>query len=207
MRAYDLIANSSSNKRGVGFLFSRDIRYDVLGTVADPEENFLVIKVRIRNTVLILAAVYGPNVHNRQFFLSLYNAIKTMGNHPLVVGGDFNCTYSGEAVATNPDCYNMNDIPNLRHTLYLNEMCDVLNIIDPYRYLHPNKKEFSYNPFGTVRKNKSRIDYFLISRDLLCSDLLSFMSDSVQSTLFDHKAVFLSFGKKLQQKKQKRLTI
>ena len=49
----------------------------------------------------------------------------------MVLGGDWNCTYSNENVNHNLDCLNMVNLPNLRHTNLLLQMCDEFDLTDP----------------------------------------------------------------------------
>jgi exonuclease III len=168
---YTFVANSTKNKRGVGILIKKSLPAKILSAISDPEENFLLLKIEIKSKIYILGAVYGPNEHNPDFFRSLYTSIKNLGEHPIILGGDFNCTFSPEKLENNIDCLHMKDVPNLRHSIYLNEMCSALEITDPFRHLHPNKKSYSYWLFGSLRKNRSRIDFFLTSISLLSNDL------------------------------------
>jgi Reverse transcriptase (RNA-dependent DNA polymerase) len=202
--AYDLVSNSNKPKRGVGFMFNRNLQYEILNNVGDQDENFIVLLVRIKNATVILASIYGSNTHNPYFFRELFTAIKAMGNYPLIIGGDFNCTYSSDTIQNNIDCLNMADVPNIRHSTYLNEMCEALNVTDPYRYLNPNSREYTYIPFGTVRKNRSRLDFFLISYELISDGLICVHSDSVHGTLFDHKSVIMTLGQTLPKKRRKK---
>jgi exonuclease III len=190
---YNLLSNSTQNKRGVGIVYKKGLALNVIRTALDPEENFLVALVELNNNMLILASIYGPNVHNPYFFQLLYRELKAMGDHPIVIGGDFNATFSKDTVEFNIDCIAMNDVPNIRHSNYINEFCEALNLMDPYRFLYPNKKEFSYRPFGDKRKNRSRIDFFLISNELLNTKFECSISPALLASCFDHKPIFLSF--------------
>jgi hypothetical protein len=65
---------------------------------------------------------------------------------------------------------------------------------DPFRALYPTKIDFSYNPRRADAVNRSRIDFFIISDDILNSIEDCYILDNLQSTLFDHKAVNLTFS-------------
>jgi exonuclease III len=194
--SYDLIANSSQNKRGVGILLNRNLPYTIIEQVSDPGENFILLKIDINGGILILGALYGPNEHNPGFFIDLFRGIQRLGDHPIILGGDFNCTFSMDKINTNIDCMFMNDLPNYRHSKYVNDLCHDLNLSDPFRYLSPSKREFSYKPFRKVRKNRSRIDFFLVSQVLLSENSECWISDTVQGSFFDHKTVFLKIDNK-----------
>jgi exonuclease III len=66
--------------------------------------------------------------------------------------------------------------------------------MDPFRFLYPEKKEFSYCPRNPLQKNRSRLDYFIISESIIDNITDCVIADTVQNKLFDHKAVTLSFN-------------
>jgi hypothetical protein len=161
--------------------------------VADPNENYLLLKLSIQGKFLTVGAVYGPNTSNQEFFDMLERDLISLGNQPIVLGGDWNATYSTLPVDVNPDCYNMAALPNRTHSTLINNLCVNLSVSDPYRALHPLTNKFSYCPRATGATNKSRIDFFLISNCLIGSTSSCDISDSLQSSAFDHKAITLYF--------------
>jgi hypothetical protein len=62
--------------------------------------------------------------------------------------------------------------------------------------LWPDRLDYSYTPRDVTRLNRSRLDFFLISRDIAESVSECDISPCVQSKLFDHKAITLSFANK-----------
>jgi hypothetical protein len=138
--SYTLYANSTSNKRGVGILIKSSFSGTIVDTKKDPGENYLLLKIALKNNFNIIGSVYGPNEHDPGFFISLYRDIKGLGDFPIVLGGDFNCTYSDDKIGANGDCFHMNDLHNIRHTTYLKEMCKTLGLLDPFRALFPEKR-------------------------------------------------------------------
>jgi len=144
-----------------------------------------------------LAAIYGPNSTNRQFFHQLERAINQLrGNDdlPIIMGGDWNTTWDRNMVNENVDTFNMAAVPNPVNSQLLFNMCTNLRLTDPYRILYPNKRDFSYQPFGNVRLNRSRIDFFIVSETIIENILGSEISSSPLCTLFDHKNITLRLG-------------
>jgi exonuclease III len=191
--SYQFIANSTQNKRGVGILVKKSLNPTIHRSEPDPEENFLVSVLELNNNKFTLVAIYGPNNHDPGFFQRLYRAVKSVGNYPIIMGGDFNTTFSSDNIDSNIDCENMSAIPNHRHSVYLKEFCEVLDITDPFRVLYPAKREYSYKPFGDTRKNRSRIDFFLISKHLTLSNFDCYINKFLLATCFDHKPIILLF--------------
>ena len=62
-----------------------------------------------------------------------------------------------------------------------------LNFVDVYRKLHPNTKTYTYET--KIPKFKSRIDYFIIAKQLINQVK---KTETRSSFAPDHKAVFLS---------------
>jgi hypothetical protein len=55
--------------------------------------------------------------------------------------------------------------------------------------------EYTYVPNGTLRKNRSRLDFFLIFTEISQNIESCIIKQNTQSKLFDHKAVVLDFNK------------
>jgi exonuclease III len=159
---------------------------------ADRGENYLLLELDMTGEKIIVGSIYGPNNTDPEFFQNLERDITSFGIENIVVGGDFNCTYSTDNVRTNIDCLNMKAPPNLTHSLILAEMCERLQITDPYRIINPNKKEYTYVPRAVNATNRSRIDFFLISTSLNNNAISCTISPNLQNKLFDHRACLLS---------------
>jgi len=192
---YIFLHNSSANKRGTGILIKQGLPFTELRRVADPAENYLLLLADIKGKNIIIGSIYGPNDHDVQFFRNLKRDILALGDYPVIIGGDWNCTGSTDHADLNIDCLNMAAPPNLRHSRYLSDMCSEVNLIDPFRGLHPNRQEFTFVPRSEAMNNRSRIDFFLISRGSLANVTNCEILHGLQSRLFDHKAVILDFNK------------
>ena len=112
------------------------------------------------------------------------------------MGGDFNATYDCSDVNINIDVLNMVNIPSSRRSNRIKVMCTNLSLIDPYRLLYPNTRDYTFTPMGENQLNRSRLDFFLISDHF--SELVKnvIIPHSLSSTTFDHKNVSLLFAKR-----------
>jgi hypothetical protein len=144
-----------------------------------------------------LGSVYGPNDNNcLPFFTFVNNTLAGWSNIPVILGGDWNATPSSLPVNENPDVAFMRNIPSLVRTEQIRLLCELADLSDPFRTLHPDLRDFSYHPSGDTRKNRSRIDFFLISISLYgyiesCTIAQGFCRRS-----FDHKPIFLCLKKR-----------
>jgi exonuclease III len=187
---------SVSNKRGVGILVKKTLNFVCLDTERDQTtDNYLLIRARVNGVTVILGSIYGPNVRDDDFFDRLLNGLNRFPGDPVILGGDFNCTVSCLPVRENPDNLNMAELPNTAHSRKISEICTRRNLTDPYRALYPERTDFSYAQWGNLRNNRSRIDYFLVSTNIVEHVSDCYIKNSTQSRLFDHKAIFLSFEK------------
>jgi len=195
---YKMYANSTRNSRGVAVLISNNIHHEVLETIRDPDENYILLRLVIRDTELIIGSVYGPNVDAgcEIFYDNLQNRLAAWRNVPIIIGGDWNATYSDLDVNENPDVLFMRNIPSRIRSGMVGELCRAVSVTDPFRTLNPDLKEFTYNPSGVLRKNRSRIDFFLITDDLYAQLEKCNIAQGYCKKTFDHKPVFLSFKKR-----------
>jgi hypothetical protein len=69
--SYELIFNSTRNKRGVGILINRKICLDIDEEYRDEDENVLLIRGSYKGDKFILGSIYGPNESNEGFFTNL----------------------------------------------------------------------------------------------------------------------------------------
>ena len=157
---YNMFHNSSSNKRGVAILIRNNVNLSDENFFRDADENILIIKGLFNGIELIVGAVYGPNNDNKRFFDTLGNYLRTNNNCSVIIGGDWNCTVSNLPAHVNPDIFDMQQIPSVNRTDWLNDVIDNCNLIDPFRLCNGNENDYSYIPFGENRKNRSRINFF-----------------------------------------------
>jgi hypothetical protein len=89
----------------------------------------------------------------------------------------------------------MRTIPSQRRTERILQLCADRKLSDPFRCLHLEERDYTYIPSGVLRSNRSRIDFFLISDDILAEVKTCTIADAICRKSFDHKAIFLTFAK------------
>ena len=207
--SYEAFFNSTKNGRGVGILVANSLNYSYQEQINDNEQNFIAIKGTLSEKLCILVSVYGPNTTDRKFFGDLERAINQLrGNSlcPVIMGGDWNTTWDNRNVQVNIDTFHMAGPPNPQNSEHLKTLCTNLDLTDPYRLLYPNKRDFTYQPFGTVRLNRSRIDFFCVSNSIAGHIEDCSIGSSVLCSLFDHKNIKLTFGTMDRSEKSKNLS-
>jgi exonuclease III len=147
-KSYHFHYNSDSNSRGVGFLIDSSLSYNITDCYKDNNQNILGLNITINGTAIFLASIYGPNDNDKRFFDDLSAILSLNRNVPVIVGGDWNTTYSTGDNGTNIDIINMLNPPSKLRSGWLNEICLAEDLIDPYRAFHPTKRDFTYIPRG-----------------------------------------------------------
>jgi exonuclease III len=150
--AYTFIHNSHSNKRGVGILIKNNSAITVTREWRDREDNILGLQLQSAGKTFNAVAIYGPNKVQPSFFDNLRNCLHDLGEHPLVMGGDWNCTLSTVSSDANIDVHRMQNLPNLTHSKLLAKLCKDLELCDPYRTKYPNRTDFTYIPSHAAKK-------------------------------------------------------
>lgn len=152
-------ASFSSHSRGVITLIHKSLPFQLIDITQDKFGRYLVIQCEILSVRLNLVNVYGTNKDDPAFFRHLFLSLAALPGH-LVIGGDFNRALQSELDrSTGIDTSH----PQARKEL-LQCMKD-FNLIDVWRNMHPSKQTFSC--YSSTYQTFSRIDYFLISADLI----------------------------------------
>jgi hypothetical protein len=159
------------------------------------DENVLGLRANIYGSEVLLVSVYGPNSNDAEFYENLSDLLHLNEEVPIVMGGDWNCLYSTYPVDSNMDCINMTRTPNQNNSLKLNELSEMYSLTDPFRFLYPDKIEFSYVPRNILSNNRSRLDFFLVSDSILGDVYESTISQTLQNKLFDHKVINVTFNR------------
>jgi len=173
-----------------------DSGFAILNTTCCEDGNFMLLHVELNNNKFVLCSIYGPNRDNDLIFFDRLKTALRQFNCPRIIGGDWNATFDTSNIETNLDVVNMRSIPSLRRSQKVHELCVDLDLVEPFRIVHPNKKEYTFIPSGLNDNNRSRLDYFLISTVLLNPSTQVTIPNSLNTTLFDHKSVTLTLSRR-----------
>ncbi len=163
--SYKIYANSSNESRGVAIAIKRKIAHDVIDSFYSPDQNVILMKIKIKGVLCTLGSIYGPNENNPGFFTSLKLRIENW-ELPFIIGGDFNTILDQSLGEFNVDRVGNGRVPNFRNSVVLNNWIADGGCFDPFRALYPEQKEISYIPFRIARDGvpygKTRLDFFLV---------------------------------------------
>jgi exonuclease III len=195
---YKLIHNSPLSNRGVGILIKKKTldNLHILNTVRDLEGNHILLDIEYKSVKYTIGSIYGANTNEG---INMYNVLRDdilrLKNSNIILGGDWNCVWDRSRVEDNLDVLNMANVPSSQRSNKVHEICDVLSLTDPYRIFYPTTREFTFTPNGVNQNNRSRLDFFLISKCLSDSVMDVSIPHCLNSSVFDHKSVTLSFSK------------
>jgi len=203
-KGYKFFHNSVIPSRGVGILIKNklfDSGFSVETQIASDDCNLLLLNCTYNNSRIALGSVYGPNHDTEIIFFDVLSAAIRDVTTPMVLAGDWNATLDISEVGTNLDVINMRNIPSIRRSEKILQLCQSFSLIDPFRVLNPDKTEYTFIPSSLNERNRSRLDYFLISHQLLTNGTNCTIPHGLSSTFFDHKNVNLSLSGKRKIKK------
>ena len=90
----------------------------------------------------------------------------------------------------------MNSPPSLIRSRALADVCEFYQLSDPFRALHLNRRDFSYQPKNR-QNNRSHLVFFIVSDSLLFFVSKCEISVEISTELFVHHSVSLSFNNKI----------
>ena len=150
--------------------------------IADTEGRFIILTLEIDNRYTItLVNIYGPNIDDPEWFLTLFKKVSQLECNSLIMAGDWNI-----ALKEN-DYYNYKTHRNIKSCEIVSKHIFNTNLIDIWRLQNDGEKRFTW---GTKKNFKrARLDYFLISEDLLN---LNPESDILSAYKSDHNMIKLN---------------
>lgn len=154
---YSSVYNSKS--RGVSIFVRKNLNLVVRKSQTDQEGKWVCLDTQLDNQKINIMNIYAPNVLSPNFLHEICNAIRTIGNHNIIPGRDFNqvrdnqLDRSGDRQGIPQTCTSIDTI------------IDELSLVNIWCVLHPLEKDFTF--YFHPHQSHSRIDCILVSRSLL----------------------------------------
>ncbi len=159
----------------------------------DVEQNLLAATYYSGDGKIRLVSIYGPNSNDFTFYENLNRYLLKCPTLPVIIAGDWNCTYSCDRTELNIDIFRMANPPSLTRSGWLNDICTRHHLSDPFRALGPDYKDYTYTP-GRGRNNRSRLDFSTIGDELIGKVKECKIVPHSGCNLLDHKAVTLTLN-------------
>lgn len=150
----------NSKCRGTAILIGKNVQFVSSKVVADINGRFVIVQGRLYNFPVVLVNIYAPNWVSPDFYKHLFSCIPESGTHYLILGGDFNTvlqpSLDRSKIPAGP-------LSKSAHTI--KTFCQSSGVVDLWRFKNPTLKEFSF--FSTAHQTYSRIDFFLVDKNML----------------------------------------
>ena len=154
-------ATHTTNARGTAILFNNSFEFTIIRNIKDPGGNYVLVEIELPNKLsILLGSVYGPNTDNTQFYANLDRDLNQISNPTIMLGGDWNSTRNFELDNINYVTHN-----NPNSVKELTNLCNKYNLVDSWRINNKNKKQYTW--IQGVSNKQARLDYFLITEELL----------------------------------------
>ena len=173
---YNVYFNSfKSNCRGVAILLNNNFEYKVNKERKDDCGNFLALSIEIDGINTTLITVYGPNTDSPGFYDLISETIESFNNDHVIICGDFN-------LVLNPDLdydKNYRHIKNPKARNKILEIIECYALVDVYREMHEDSRRYTWRKNNPIKQ--ARLDFFLVSENLLCNILKSAIEPGYRS--------------------------
>ena len=91
---FKVIINSNKSSRGVLIGFKLDLDINIVDQFLDIEQNILLLKCSLNNTLITIGSIYGPlQKDNSNFMDEVFPQISKFNTEHFIVGGGFQCSY------------------------------------------------------------------------------------------------------------------
>ena len=151
---------------------------------------YVCMHVSITNLInVFIINLYAPNRDDPVWFTTLFDKVKSISNNCEIWTGDWN------AALSESDIYNYAKLRNPMASQVINNFISTHNLSDIWRMHNPIRKRFTLRADRPCRA--SRLDYFLISEDILSLNPKSYILNAYKN---DHNIIKLSIIKSGQKR-------
>ena len=138
----------------------------------------------INNSIPLLKVnIYGHNKDNPTWYENLFNKIENLNMDYTIIVGDWNIALAQE------DTYNYNSQRNIKSRQFINNYFNTNKYIDIWREQNPKSKRYTWGTKKTFKR--ARLDYFIISQDVLAFTPKSEINNAYKS---DHNQITLKLN-------------
>ena len=107
--------------------------------IIDRMGKFVIMDITVHDYRMTLAAIYGPNGDNPDFFHVFFNHINNFDNSSLIIAGDWNVVQD-----YNLDTLNYSGQNNPKSQLQIHQMMNDYDLVDIWRKTHAQIRRFSW---------------------------------------------------------------
>ncbi|KAJ8030141.1 hypothetical protein HOLleu_26461 [Holothuria leucospilota] len=155
-----IFSHGANSSRGVAVLFKNAFCFEIKRQLKDDHGRYILLEILVNNMIFSLVCIYGPNIDDPRFYRLVFNQLENLQCDNVICGGDFNFVFNlsldkqGGAQKTNfkarDECLSF---------------MDHFTLVDVWRERNPLSVGYSWS--SNISNIRCRLDFFLISRNLL----------------------------------------
>lgn len=155
------ISGKRTNSRGVAILMNSNFEYNLIEQKADLDGNYIILKLEIeKKFTILLVNIYGPNGDDPQFYENVEKEMADIECDHIIMCADWNTVQDYKL-----DCYNYKLQNNPKAREAISSIKKKHNLTDPWRVYNPESRRYTWSRKNSCKK--ARLDYFLISEELM----------------------------------------
>ena len=164
-----IFSNGTSKSRGVAVLLPKDLDFEILDTIIDPNGRYIALKIVIQEINYGLINGYAPTAdklpEQMVWLEDILKILENLGDAKIIMGGDINDGLTALDKFQNRETW----IPS-EYVEGWREACTEHQLVDIWRILNPRAHKFTWKQ-GTKKHNirRSRLDFWIISTGLMYS--------------------------------------
>lgn len=132
-------SNFNSKARGTAILIHKSIQFTASASIVDPQGRYVVVSGMLYHVPVLLVNVYAPNWDDVNFINKLISLLPDLNSHLIIFGGDINCVMDPSLDRSNPKTLSRSKMAQA-----LSTFMDQMGAVDPWRFLFPNSRAYSY---------------------------------------------------------------
>ena len=155
--------------------------------IVDDQRRSIIPNCTIIKHLITLVNIYGPNTDTSAspFFESSFKELGKLPSKTKIIAGDFNVVLNTD----NDKLGGKEELHHIPRNIIPNNIENFI-LTDIWHHLHPQEKQFTYFKLKP-QKTFSKLDYFLISDDLIGLTISSIIVPGFKT---DHSSVEFTFN-------------
>lgn len=130
-------------------LINNNFEQQVCRVLKDPNGNYIILEIKIKDEVITLVNLYGPNEDKPTFYEDIKQKINELENDNVIICGDFNLVMDPDV-----DTENYKNVNNPKARSVVRDLLDELDYMDAWRILNEDKKGFTWKKLNPVKKKR-----------------------------------------------------
>jgi len=184
--SHAIFAHGATNARGVCILMNKGLKIETEMQSTDEDGRWIVWKGKLQESNFFIMNIYAPNQTCEQvkFLKQTYDLLVEHydPDYQLVLGGDFNVVFDPKMDKKGGSFSNRRNVVQM-----IKNIASDYGLIDAWRTKNPYKHQYTWEQNSPPVK--CRLDYFLMSTDLL--QVTTYCSIAPDAPGSDHKALML----------------